>query len=73
MPKLYTQQELHRRKVRFQVLAGMFDFVGIVVGLLLLVACVVLLVALFRWVWTDVPVTFHKLWETFTKAIIMPE
>lgn len=73
MPRLYTQDEARRRKVKFQVFAGMFDFLAIMVGILMLVACIVLLVALVRWVLGDVPVTFHKIWETFTKAIIIPE
>ena len=73
MPKLYTREEARRRKVKFQVFAGMFDFLAIVAGILVLVACIVLLVALVRWVIGDVPVTFHKLWETFMKAIIIPE
>ncbi len=73
MPKLYTQEEARRRKVKFQVFAGMFDFLAIVAGILVLVGCVVLLVSLVRWVIGDVPVTFRKLWDTFMKAIIIPE
>lgn len=73
MPKLYTREEVRRRRVKYQVFAGMFDFLAIVAGILALIGCVVLLVALVRWVLADVPVTFRKLWETFMKAIIIPE
>ena len=73
MPKLYTREEARRRKVKFQVFAGMFDFIAIVAGILVLVACIVLLVSLVRWVLGDVPITFGKLWQTFMKAIIIPE
>ena len=73
MPKLYTREEVRRRRVKYQVFAGMFDFLAIVAGILVLVACVVLIVSLVRWVLADVPVTFRKLWETVMKAIIVPE
>lgn len=73
MPKLYTREEVRRRKVKYQVFAGMFDFLAIVAGILVLAACIVLIVSLVRWVVADVPVTFHKFWETFMKAIIIPE
>lgn len=73
MPRLYTQEEARRRKIKFQVFAGMFDFLAIAVGVVLIIACVVLLAALVRWVLGDMPVTFHKIWETFMKAIIIPE
>ena len=72
MPKLYTREEARRRKVKFQVFAGMFDFLAIVAGILLLIACAVLLISLVRWVLADVPVTFRKIWEMLQKAIIIP-
>ena len=73
MPKLYTREEVRRRRVKYQVFAGMFDFLAVVAGILLLIACVVLLVSLVRWTVGDVPVTFRKLWDTFMRAIIIPE
>ena len=73
MPRLYTQEEARRRKVKFQVFAGMFDFLAIVAGILVLVGCIVLIVSLVRWVGNDVPVTFKKLWDTFMKALVIPE
>ena len=73
MPKLYTREEARRRRVKYQIFAGMFDFLAVVAGILVLVACVVLLVSLVRWVGGDVPVTFRKLWDTFMRAIVVPE
>ena len=73
MPKLYTREEVRRRKVKYQVFAGMVDFLAIVAGILVLIACIVLIVSLVRWVGADVPVTFKKLWDTFMRAIIVPE
>ena len=73
MPKLYTREEVERRRVKYQIFAGMFDFLAIVAGILVLIACIVLIVSLVRWIGADVPVTFRKLWETFMRAIIIPE
>ena len=73
MPQLYTREEARRRKVKYQIFAGMFDFLAVVVGILVLIACIVLIVSLVRWVAADVPVTFKKLWETFMRAVIIPE
>ena len=73
MPKLYTREEARRRRVKYQVFAGMFDFLAVVAGILVLIACVVLIVSLVRWIGSDVPVTFRKLWDTFMKAIVIPE
>ena len=73
MPKLYTREEARRRKVKYQIFAGMFDFLAVVAGILVLIACIVLIVSLVRWISGDVPVTFRKLWDTFMRAIIVPE
>lgn len=73
MAKLYTREEARRRKVKYQVFAGMFDFLAVVAGILLIIGCVILLTSLIRWIAGDVPVTFRKLWETFMKAIVIPE
>lgn len=68
MPKLYTREEARRRPVKYQVFAGMFDFLAIVAGILVIIGCIILLSSLVRWVVADVPVTFQKIWEIVTKA-----
>lgn len=73
MAKLYTREEARRRRMKFQIFAGMFDFIGVLVGILVIIACAILLTALVRWVVADVPVTFRTLWEIFMKAVIVPE
>lgn len=73
MAKLYTREEARRRKVKYQIFAGMFDFLAIVAGILVIIGCVILLTSLVNWVRADVPVTFRKIWETIMKAIVVPE
>ena len=73
MAKLYTREEARRRRVKFQIFAGMFDFIAVLVGILVIIGCVILLTALVRWVIADVPVTFKTLWEIFMKAVVVPE
>lgn len=72
MAKIYTQREVKRRRMKYQVFAGMFDFVGILVGLVVIVACVILISALYHWVIRDVQSSFATLWDIFTSAIIIP-
>ena len=73
MAKLMTREEARRRKVKFQIFAGMFDFLSIVVGVVVIIACIILISSLVKWVAADVPVTFKSLWEMFLKAVIVPE
>ena len=68
-----TRQEVKRRKMKYQVFAGMFDFVGILAGLVVVIACVILLSALYNWVIRDVQSSFATLWDIFVSAIIIPE
>ena len=68
-----TRQEVKRRRMKYQVFAGMFDFVGILVGLVVVIACVILLSALFNWMIRDAQSSFATLWDIFVSAIIIPE
>ena len=73
MAKLYTREEVRRRRMKYQIFAGMFDFLAVVAGVIVIIGCVILLSSLVRWLLGDVPVTFRKLWEIFLRAIIVPE
>ena len=73
MAKLYTREEVRRRRMKYQIFAGMFDFLAVVAGIVVVIGCIILLTSLVRWLLGDVPVTFGKLWEIFMKAIVIPE
>ena len=73
MSRLYTRQEVRRRRMKFQIFAGMFDFLAVMAGLVVIIACIILISALVRWFIGDAPLTFKSLWEIFIKAIIVPE
>ena len=73
MARLYTREEVRRRRMKYQIFAGMFDFLAVIAGLIVVVACIILISALVRWVMGDAPLTFKTLWEIFMKAIIVPE
>ena len=73
MARLLTREEARRRKVKFQIFAGMFDFLAVIAGFIVVIACIILISALVRWVMSDAPLTFKTLWEIFMKAIIVPE
>lgn len=73
LARILTRQEVKSRRMKFQVFAGMFDFVGILAGLVVIAACVILLSALYNWVLRDVQASFSTLWDIFTSAIIVPK
>ena len=73
MAKLYTREEARRRRMKFQIFAGMFDFLALVAGVIVIIACVILLTSLVRWILGDVPVTFKSLWDMLMRALVLPE
>jgi hypothetical protein len=70
--KIYTRQEVRRRRTNFQIFAGIYDFVGVVVGIAVIIACAFLLAALISWVVRDGKDSFASLWGIFQSAIIIP-
>ena len=73
MAKIYTRREVKRRRMKYQVFAGMFDFVAILAGLVVVIACAILISALYQWVIRDVQSSFATLWDIFVSAIIIPK
>lgn len=73
MAKIYTRQEVKRRRTNFQIAAGIYDFIGVVVGIAVIVACGFLLAALVTWVTRDGQESFASLWDIFQSAIIIPK
>ena len=73
MAKIYTRQEARRRRVNFQIFAGIYDFLGAIAGIVVIVACAFLLVALVNWVARDGQASFASLWDIFNSAIIIPK
>ena len=72
MAKIYTRQEVKRRRVNFQIFAGIYDFLGVVAGIVVIVACAFLLAALVNWVARDGQESFKSLIDIFNSAIIIP-
>ena len=73
MAKIYTRQEVKRRRVNFQIFAGIYDFLGVVAGIVVIVACAFLLSALINWVARDGRESFASLWDIFQSAVIVPK
>ena len=73
MAKLYTREEVRRRRMKYQIFAGMFDFLAVVAGVVIIIACIILLTSLVKWVIADVPITFKSLWDMFMQAVVIPE
>ena len=73
MARIYTRREVKRRRMKYQVFAGMFDFIAIIAGIIVIIACAILLSALYHWVIRDVQTSFATLWDIFVSAIIIPD
>ena len=73
MAKIYTRKEVKRRRTSFQIFAGIYDFLGVVVGIAVIIACGFLLSALYHWVVRDAGESFTSLWNIFQSAIIIPK
>ena len=73
MAKIYTRKELKRRRVNFQIFAGIYDFLGAVAGIVVIIACAVLLTALISWIVRDGRDSFASLWKIFQDALIVPQ
>ena len=73
MARIYTRQEVKRRRVNFQIFAGIYDFLGVVAGIVVIVACGFLLAALVNWVARDGQESFKSLIDIFNSAIIIPK
>lgn len=73
LAKIYTRKEVKRRRMNYQIFAGIYDFISIVIGIVVVIACLILLSSLISWVIGDAQVSFASLWDIFTSALIIPE
>ncbi|MBQ3269433.1 MAG: hypothetical protein IJH09_05885 [Clostridia bacterium] len=73
MAKIYTRREVQRRRLNFKIFAGIYDFLGVVAGIVVIVACAFLLSALINWVARDGRESFASLWDIFQSAVIVPK
>jgi hypothetical protein len=71
--RIYTRQEVKRRRINFKIFAGIYDFLGAVAGIVVIVACAFLLYALVKWIVRDGQESFASLWKIFQDAIIIPK
>lgn len=71
MPRIITKREYKKRRIRYQVAAGLFDFLMTVASFFVIVLCVYLFTSLYNWVKADVPVTFGIFFDIIKKAFTM--
>ena len=73
MARIYTRREVRRRKTNYLIFAGIYDFIGAMAGIAVIIACVVLLIALFNWVARDGQASFASLVKIVEGALIVPQ
>lgn len=73
MARIYTRKEVRRRKTNFLIFAGIYDFLGVIAGIVVIIACAVLLTALINWMIRDSQASFASLWQILKDALIVPQ
>ena len=73
MAKLYTRKEANERRMKFAALAGIFDGLGTLASIAILFSCAILVTALITWVVSDARTSFATIFNTISKAIVIPE
>lgn len=71
MPKVLTRREYKKRRIKFQVAAGLLDFAVTIGAFFVIVLCVYMLISLYGWVIKDVPVTFGEFFTIIERALTM--
>ena len=71
MAKITTKKEYRKRRLRFQIAAGLMDFMWTVVLAAVVLVCVLLLIELYTWLKGDVPVTFGTFFDIVRRALRM--
>ena len=69
MAKIVTKKEYRKRRLKFQIAAGLVDFLVTLLCILLSVACIVSLIALFRWLRGDMPVIFGVFFDILKRVL----
>ena len=69
MAKIVTKKEYRKRRLKFQIAAGLVDFLVTLLCICLSVACIVSLVALLRWLRGDVPVSFGVFFDILKRVL----
>lgn len=70
MANVMTKREVRKRRVKFRIAAGLFDFVGTIGSVVLIFVSLILLTSLVTWVKADAPKTFGTVYETVYAAIM---
>ncbi|MBE5809030.1 MAG: hypothetical protein E7317_11910 [Clostridiales bacterium] len=73
MMRIQTRSEVKKRRMRYQVFTGFFDFLGILAGVIVIIACAFLIKSLVDYVMAEGQSMFKVLWQIFTDALIIPE
>ena len=71
MARLYTRREVRNRRLTFKIFAGMFDFIGTVASVILIIGCIVLMAQLVKWVAADFDTSFGTMVQIFEEAVIL--
>ncbi len=64
----YTKQEANRRRMKFQVLEGMGDFLGTVLAFVVILLCIIVITTLITWLRGDLPKVIDSILKPLMEA-----
>lgn len=70
MANVLTKREVRKRRLKFRIAAGLFDFIGTIGSVVLIFVCVILLSSLISWVKADAPKTFGTIYDCVYSAVM---
>ena len=69
MPKIVTKKEYKKRRMRFQIAAGFFDFAVIVAAFFAIAFCIYVLYILYSRVAGDTTTTFSVFFDILSRVL----
>jgi len=70
MARIYTRREARARRFTFGIFAGMFDYAGVVVSILIIAVCVFLLYEVISWAIGDFDTSFGAIINMLRRAVV---
>ena len=67
-----TKRSQRKRRFRMRMMAGMFDFLGTLLGFLMIIITLTLLARLVMWLRQDINQSFGGIQDAISEAIVQP-
>ena len=70
MANVLTKREVRKRRLKFRIAAGLFDFIGTIGSVVVIFVCLILLSSMITWLKADAPKTFGRIYDCVYSAVM---